>query len=56
MIPKSGIMPHALWSMDGRTWIETCFDKEKPIFKHALAKGWVKIIPYEKMAEFIDSI
>lgn len=59
-----GLAPHVLYNMDGRQWIENWYaagfdttdEKKKKLLEMKIERGWVKIIPQEKLAEFINSL
>lgn len=53
-VPKFGTPQHAIWTMDGRTWIETAFNTEGLIFQTSLKRGWVRLIDQRELESFIN--
>jgi hypothetical protein len=54
----NGLQIHVLWNMDGRQWIENIHSSGggSPRFQRALDHGWAKIIPQDKLQEFVVSL
>lgn len=58
-IPE-GLQAHAIFRMDGRVWIEAVFppqsEHQKKMREIRIEKGWMTIIPSDKLEDFVNSL
>lgn len=54
-IPE-GLQEHVIFTMDGRTWIESAPAAGTIAMTRGIERGWCKIIPQDKLREFLASL
>lgn len=54
----NGLQQHVLWNMDGRQWIERLNPERLEMlpFQRCVERGWAKIIPQDKLSDFVNSL
>ena len=50
-----GLQRHALWTMDGRTWVEIMAGESK-MRDIAIQRGWCREIPQDMLESFIEAV
>lgn len=54
---KEGLQDHALFQMDGRTWIEAVHPPQseaaKKMRERSMEKGWMKMIPHNALVHLV---
>lgn len=56
----NGLQQCAIWSMDGRTWIEVVLPTSDSLHlkmrERAISNGQMKIIPQDKLQKFVNEV
>jgi len=57
---KEGLQDHALFQMDGRTWVEAVFpprtDADRRLREYKIEKGWMKMIPRNALVRLVHEV
>lgn len=57
-MPKipDGLQEHVLFTMDGRTWIESVPAAGNIAMTRGIECGWCRVIPQDKLKTFLDTL